>query len=132
MTSGMVTKKAAPAAGGTSKAASPTSQTLFPVPPAEAPSPVPLDLSGITQTAEAARNSIPKEKKGPMSIGEMLISSPDALAAIANLLFPPQKTIPQSAAPLAGGQSGQVVPGFSQLPQGLSIGEILNALPRMQ
>jgi len=67
------------------------------------------------------------------SIGEILAASPEALAAVANLLGLNQQqgdggTRP---APVAGGGLGSVVPGF-QLPQAPAIGQLLAQIPRLR
>ena len=66
------------------------------------------------------------------SIGEVLLSSPEALNAVANLLgLGPQEQNKQIAAPIPGGTVGNVVPGL-QLPQISNIGQLLAQIPGLR
>lgn len=67
--------------------------------------------------------------EAPPNIGEILLSSPDALAGVANLLgLGPQEERRETAAPIPGGSVGNLVPGFN-LPQTNNIGQLLAQIP---
>lgn len=65
------------------------------------------------------------------SIGEVLLSSPEALNAVANLLGLGPQVDGQRAAPIPGGTVGNVLPGL-QLPQTSGIGQLLAQIPGLR
>ena len=109
----------------------PTAPTpLLPAPPPMQNMP-PAALAGPAPTpAPASATGPPEARAGvggeaPMSIGELLAASPQAIAGIANLLGMGQGgQRHEQAAPIPGGTAGQVVQGFN-LPQNLNLGDIL-------
>jgi len=102
---------------------------------AQGPPPVvPLEPSPAVAKAGTPAPTAPPAPtlpaKPPPSIGEILISSPEAIAAVANLLGIGQRPNPDRPAPIPGGTVGNVVPGFG-LPSPPGIGQLLAQIPRL-
>jgi len=107
----------------------PPTVPLEPLPP-----PPPVGAPGSTQAGPpVSRAGVPAPPAAPApSIGEVLLSSPEALNAVANLLgLGPQEQNRQVAAPIPGGTVGNIVPGL-QLPQTTNIGQLLAQIPGLR
>lgn len=116
--------QALPGAAGTNFA---SSLALPPTPPAPQ----------ITQAPTSAQNPQPAQGAGQdgapeTEIGDILAALPEAIAVASELLGLNQQQQVRPA-PTAGSASnpGQLVQGFG-LPQGMSLGDLLAALPRMR
>lgn len=101
--------------------------------PAKVPNPPPqVGAAGTPQPGPIPPPTPPADPgKPPASIGEILAASPQAIAAVANLLGLNQQEGGTRPAPVAGGGLGSVVSGF-QLPQTPDIGQLLAQIPRLR
>ncbi len=107
-----------------------------PTVPLEPTPPPAVGEAGSPQAGPPASRAGPATPTPPAavapSIGEVLMSSPEALNAVANLLgLGPQPQGGEVAAPIPGGTVGNVVPGL-QLPQTTNIGQLLQQIPGLR
>ncbi len=105
-------------------------QTQGPPPTVPLQAPAVGTPGSLEQGPPAPQASAAPPPQQPASIMEVLASSPEAIAAMANLLgFGPQPQTNDRAAPIPGGTTGRVVQGFTQPTP--NIGALLAQLPRL-